>query len=364
MLMASARAKAAQEAKQQAQQQQQDPQAASAAQQPGKRCPWLDRRPGPTVCFHSCCPHSSQHRQALSTRLTAIHHTLTDCLHPPPGLLHAAPAAGGQHALAAGRPGTGLAAPCTHCGTVLVAESGALRQCCACLDVYCSCCSVIDYEEREDRVFCLGCLEEQVSGQPQGGVGTMPLGCGTGSVSFQKDTQGLHYCCCGQFGEAPRWLVMVSQRCAAPWKCCLRDRCTLVVLCAAVHIGATSARRRGPAGRAGRPPAAPRGGRGAGVRHGHAGGLGQVGGAGRGCGAAEPLPLRGKPNTWGPTHAPGPGAAREPHACERAAQRPEPQGVLGALGVVMDVCLRRAVRHCTGSARSVEMVIGRPACCG
>ncbi|GIL65668.1 hypothetical protein Vafri_19342 [Volvox africanus] len=61
-------------------------------------------------------------------------------------------------------PSTAPSAPCTHCGTVLPisANSCSLRQCCSCLDVFCSLCSVLDYEEREDRVFCLSCLEDQV----------------------------------------------------------------------------------------------------------------------------------------------------------------------------------------------------------
>ncbi len=114
-------------------------------------------------CLHFLPPLSL----ALASLVSGTQLLPTDRLSPPPWSLHVVPAAG-QHTLAARGPGTGLAAPCTHCGTVLVAESGALRQCCACLDVYCSCCSVIDYEEREDRVFCLSCLEEQVGWRPRG----------------------------------------------------------------------------------------------------------------------------------------------------------------------------------------------------
>lgn len=32
-----------------------------------------------------------------------------------------------------------------------------LRQCDSCQDVYCSMCSVSNYDERDDRVFCLDC---------------------------------------------------------------------------------------------------------------------------------------------------------------------------------------------------------------
>ncbi|GFR48178.1 hypothetical protein Agub_g10026 [Astrephomene gubernaculifera] len=66
---------------------------------------------------------------------------------------------------------TGASAPCTHCGTVLPvsADSCCLRQCCGCLDVFCSLCSVLDYEEREDRVFCLSCLEDQTACARGGG---------------------------------------------------------------------------------------------------------------------------------------------------------------------------------------------------
>ncbi|GIM15844.1 hypothetical protein Vretimale_18544 [Volvox reticuliferus] len=69
-----------------------------------------------------------------------------------------------QPAATSAIPSTVPSAPCTHCGTVLSvsADSCSLRQCCSCLDVFCSLCSVLDYEEREDRVFCLGCLEDQV----------------------------------------------------------------------------------------------------------------------------------------------------------------------------------------------------------
>ncbi|GLC33870.1 hypothetical protein PLESTB_000813000 [Pleodorina starrii] len=78
---------------------------------------------------------------------------------------HVAPAA------AAAQPTPATTAPCTHCGTVLPvsSDSCSLRQCCACLDVFCSLCSVIDYEEREDRVFCLSCLEEQTAAARAGG---------------------------------------------------------------------------------------------------------------------------------------------------------------------------------------------------
>jgi hypothetical protein len=43
----------------------------------------------------------------------------------------------------------------------------AVQQCHCCKNVYCSSCSVINYDAREDRVFCLDCLP--------GTVGTLLL---------------------------------------------------------------------------------------------------------------------------------------------------------------------------------------------
>eukprot|EP00798_Chlamydomonas_sp_ICE-L_P013618 gene13618-19495_t len=45
--------------------------------------------------------------------------------------------------------------PCTHCSRQ-TGESH-LRQCDHCQDVFCSTCSMANYDEREDRVFCLDC---------------------------------------------------------------------------------------------------------------------------------------------------------------------------------------------------------------
>lgn len=35
-----------------------------------------------------------------------------------------------------------------------------MQQCHSCKSVYCSSCSVINYDEREDRIFCLDCNED------------------------------------------------------------------------------------------------------------------------------------------------------------------------------------------------------------
>ncbi|KXZ55406.1 hypothetical protein GPECTOR_3g58 [Gonium pectorale] len=80
---------------------------------------------------------------------------------------------------------TTAAAPCTHCGTVLPVSAGSLRQCCGCLDVFCSLCSVLDYEEREDRVFCLSCLEDQTAASRgnRDGMPTTPGAGGRGAAT-------------------------------------------------------------------------------------------------------------------------------------------------------------------------------------
>lgn len=45
--------------------------------------------------------------------------------------------------------------PCSHCERHVPTTQ--LQQCCACSDTYCSVCSITNYDEREDRVFCLEC---------------------------------------------------------------------------------------------------------------------------------------------------------------------------------------------------------------
>ncbi|WIA43799.1 hypothetical protein OEZ86_010218 [Tetradesmus obliquus] len=50
----------------------------------------------------------------------------------------------------------GCHVPCTHCGCGLSELS--VQQCHSCKNVYCCSCSVINYDAREDRVFCLDCL--------------------------------------------------------------------------------------------------------------------------------------------------------------------------------------------------------------
>ncbi|KAG2424195.1 hypothetical protein HXX76_014728 [Chlamydomonas incerta] len=83
--------------------------------------------------------------------------------------------------------GATAAAPCTHCGAVLPvsAEACRLRQCSGCYDVFCSLCSVPDYEEREDRVFCFSCLDEQTAASRRGGQlsATPRAGGGNGSAA-------------------------------------------------------------------------------------------------------------------------------------------------------------------------------------
>ncbi|PNH00364.1 hypothetical protein TSOC_013818 [Tetrabaena socialis] len=71
---------------------------------------------------------------------------------PPPPVPALAPQAP-HPALAPGFGPSAPSAPCAHCGTVLPVYAGScsLRQCCGCLDVFCSLCSVLDYEERDDR---------------------------------------------------------------------------------------------------------------------------------------------------------------------------------------------------------------------
>mmetsp|Transcript_31424 Transcript_31424/g.69988 ORF Transcript_31424/g.69988 Transcript_31424/m.69988 type:complete len:235 (+) Transcript_31424:116-820(+) len=45
--------------------------------------------------------------------------------------------------------------PCTHCGQQLADTQ--VQQCSSCQDVFCSTCSLVNYEERDVRVFCLDC---------------------------------------------------------------------------------------------------------------------------------------------------------------------------------------------------------------
>lgn len=75
----------------------------------------------------------------------------------------------------------GFSAPCTHCQTLL--NERELRQCASCQDVFCAPCSVMDYSLREDRVFCLECLDNQgTSGFAGGGAGSAAGGsCGKGA---------------------------------------------------------------------------------------------------------------------------------------------------------------------------------------
>lgn len=46
-----------------------------------------------------------------------------------------------------------------------------VQQCHTCKAVYCSSCSVINYDEREDRVFCLDCNEDSMQVRPKKGGG-------------------------------------------------------------------------------------------------------------------------------------------------------------------------------------------------
>lgn len=43
-----------------------------------------------------------------------------------------------------------------------------VQQCHTCKAVYCSSCSVINYDEREDRIFCLDCNEDSMQVRQQG----------------------------------------------------------------------------------------------------------------------------------------------------------------------------------------------------
>lgn len=45
-----------------------------------------------------------------------------------------------------------------------------LKQCHNCQEVFCSTCSTTNYDEREDRVFCLDCNLYRVSGSAAGGA--------------------------------------------------------------------------------------------------------------------------------------------------------------------------------------------------
>lgn len=55
----------------------------------------------------------------------------------------------------AGAAAAGPTCLCSHCGVGLWELQ--VQQCHACKSCYCSSCSVVNYDEREDRVFCLDC---------------------------------------------------------------------------------------------------------------------------------------------------------------------------------------------------------------
>jgi hypothetical protein len=57
--------------------------------------------------------------------------------------------------------GGGAAAAAAACSCGLSELS--VQQCHSCKNVYCSSCSVLNYDAREDRVFCLDCLPGTVS---------------------------------------------------------------------------------------------------------------------------------------------------------------------------------------------------------